>query len=450
MLFKILKEIEKTQSRVYITGEYVYKFLIGAKKSDPNDIIIIGVISKVVKCLNRYGRYSKTNKIYTYDNTEITITIINSIKTKTDNELLKVHSKTRFFTIYSLYLPINSMKKSDIKDFVGAQKDIKRKCIRIIGNVTNKLKVNRLLFIQALTISINTDYSLDKKIIAVQKKMGVEEPTRKDIKQFKNCLTSIVTSTTPSKYFKLLKKLNLLKMVLPELAECVDLKQDINYHKYDVFTHCIYTCDHIENDIVLRLAALFHDVGKLQTAKKINKKITFHKHEIASANIAKRRLKFLGFDQTIITKVCSLIRLHMYHYTREYTDTGVRRFIKKSGLTQKHIKNISSFPLFKLRVADRLGNGIKNIPITNRQKDFEKRIVKVYNEMHSLTFKDLDITKFILHERFNISFNEEIIMKIFKFLLEKVKEHPEKNKEKTLLKLVIDYLYEINWKIKEI
>ena len=448
-LLKILKEIEsKTQSNVYITGEYVYKFLTGGKKIQIDDVVIIGTTSKVVRCLNKYGRYSKTHKVFIYNNTEINLAIINPIKNKIDDELLKINSKNRFFTIYSLYLPLNNINKKHLKDFVGGQKDIKRKRIRIVGDIIAKLRINSLLIIQSITLSILTNYALDRKIISIQKKMCMKDLTRRDIKQLKNCLIAVVTSTTPSKYLKLLNKFGLLKMIIPELAACVNLKQDTNYHKYDVFTHCIYTCDHIENDLILRLAALFHDVGKLPTAKKINKKITFHKHEVASANIAKQRLKFLGFNQEVVTQVCSLVRLHMYHYTREYTDVGVRRFIKKSGLTKKDIKDLSNFPLFKLRIADRLGNGVRNIPVTDRQKDFEERIMNVYNKMHSLTVENLNITNMIIGRCFNTIFPEKLTNNILDYLLERVKDNPEKNKEKVLLKLTLDYLYDVNyWKL---
>ena len=446
VIFKILQEIEnQTQSRIYLTGEYVYRFLIDDKKRKIDDIIIIGISSKIIKCLNKHGVYSKTKKIFLYNSIKINITIINPLKNKTDNELLKINSTKRLFTIYSIYLPINNMKKIKIIDFVNGKKDIKKQQINIIGDVEKKLKINRLLIIQAITISILFNYSLNKKIINFQNMICVKELSKKKILLLKDCLITIITSTTPSKHFKLLKKLNLLKIIFPELYNCINLKQDTKYHKYDVFNHCIYTCDHIENNLVLRLAAVFHDVGKASTIKKINKKITFHKHEVISANIVKHRLKVLGFDQELINKVYLLVRLHMYHYTREYTDTGIRRFIKKSGLTKKDIDDIANFSLFKLRIADRLGNGIKTIPITERQKDFEKRIIKVYNKMHSLTFKDLNITKLFIYKCFNTSFTNDTTTNIIKFLLEKIKTNPEKNKEKILIKLIIDYLYKINY-----
>ena len=70
----------------------------------------------------------------------------------------------------------------------------------------------------------------------------------------------------------------------------------------------------------------------------------------------------------------------MYHYTRNYSDKAILRFIKKAEITDDNINNLGDFPLFKLRAAERLGNGFKKVPVTLKQKDFEERIIKVYKK----------------------------------------------------------------------
>ena len=67
----------------------------------------------------------------------------------------------------------------------------------------------------------------------------------------------------------------------------------------------------------------------------------------------------------------------MYYYTNEWTDAAVRRFIKKAKLDRTYLKRMSEFPLFILRASERLGNGFKKIPITDRQIGFEKRIERI-------------------------------------------------------------------------
>jgi len=203
----------------------------------------------------------------------------------------------------------------------------------------------------------------------------------------KTDLIKIFTSKTPSKFFLLMDKLNLLKLLIPELDSCKLISQNIKYHKYNVFEHCIYTMDNTEPVLILRLAALLHDIGKVDTCKIINNKVTFHKHEIASAIIAKKIMKRFSFSSEIITEVVELTKLHMFYYTKEWSDHAVRRFIKKAKF---NINNLNSHPLFKIRRADRLGKGIhitENEIVTNGQKELEKRILKVFHSNRNQNLK---------------------------------------------------------------
>ncbi len=185
---------------------------------------------------------------------------------------------------------------------------------------------------------------------------------------------------------------------------------------------------------------MLHDVGKLNT-KDINKKrgITFHKHEIASVKIARSFLTKLKYSNATKHEVLKLIRLHMYHYTRDFSDGAVRRFIKKSGITEKNIENLKEFPLFKLRSAERLGNGFKKMAVTPKQKDFEVRIVKVFNESTALQIADLGIDGKVIMEVFGLEQSEKVGT-ILKFLLEKVLDNKDLNNRIDLIRLTATYL----------
>jgi len=120
---------------------------------------------------------------------------------------------------------------------------------------------------------------------------------------------------------------------MPELDICVGVTQDKRYHKWDVFHHCIFTCDNLEPNLMLRLGGLLHDIGKpITRVVTKDKGITFHKHEMAGVKLAKNLLIKLGYSNAIRKEILMLVRLHMYHYTREYTDGAIRRFIKKAGI----------------------------------------------------------------------------------------------------------------------
>jgi poly(A) polymerase/tRNA nucleotidyltransferase (CCA-adding enzyme) len=236
-----------------------------------------------------------------------------------------------------------------------------------------------------------------------------------------------------------MQKIGVLRVIMPELSKCVKVTQDKRYHKYDVFSHCLYTCDNIDRNIILRLTAILHDVGKKDTRKMINNRVTFHKHEMASVKLAKEFLNRLKYSNAIKKEVLLLVRLHMYHYTREYTDAAIRRFIKKARINDSNINNLENFPLFKIRAAERLGNGLKNIPVTKRQKDFQERIVRIYNESNAVDVNDLLVDGRQIMKIFRID-QSPLIGKILDYLLSKVIEKPKYNNKLDLLKLTVEYL----------
>ena len=240
-----------------------------------------------------------------------------------------------------------------------------------------------------------------------------------------------------------MEKVGILKLFIPELQACVGVTQEIKFHKYDVFNHVIKACDNVKPDLVLRLAALLHDIGKPRVKEVMqNGRITFHKHEHASTELAYKLLKRLKYDNSTIKRVTKLISLHMYHYVRDFTDAAVRRFIIKAGITEKDIaNNFKDFELFELRKADRLGNGFKNIAVTPKQLDFQARLKQVFLASNGHDTKDLSIDGSILMEEFELK-PGPFIGEILKFLLDNVLEDPNLNNEESLLKLSKKFISE--------
>ena len=253
-------------------------------------------------------------------------------------------------------------------------------------------------------------------------------------------LNHVLLSYKPSKYLKLMHLLGMLKIVMPELDACIGVMQERKYHKWDVFHHCIYTCDNTTSDIVLRLAGLLHDIGKPATRELSKTKgITFHKHEMAGVKLAKRFLGNLNYDTETKKKILKLIRLHMYHYTRDYSDKAIRRFIDKAGINEENIKNLKNFPLFQLRAAERLGNGFKKIPVTGKQRDFEDRIKQVFSETTALRIDDLVVDGNNIMSIFGLK-ESELVGKVLNHLLDKVMGDQKLNDRTELIKLAASYI----------
>jgi poly(A) polymerase/tRNA nucleotidyltransferase (CCA-adding enzyme) len=135
---------------------------------------------------------------------------------------------------------------------------------------------------------------------------------------------------------------------------------------------------------VVRLAALFHDVGKpLTRAEKENGDATFYNHEFESARLAQEALARLRFGGETIDQVAHLVRQHMFDYRSEWTDAAVRRFVQKVGVD--HIAD-----LFDLRIADNLGNGLKT-GFPHYLEELRARIDGVLAARQALSLQDLDI-----------------------------------------------------------
>ena len=235
-----------------------------------------------------------------------------------------------------------------------------------------------------------------------------------------------------------MQRIGALIYIMPELDRCVNVKQDSRYHKYDVFTHNIFTCDNIEPDLVLRLAAVLHDVGKPDTRKMIKGRVTFYKHEIASVKRSLAFLNRLRYDGKTKETVLSLVRMHMYHYTREFTDAAVKRFIKRAGINKENVKNLSELPLFKLRAAERLGNGLKKNPVTPKQLSFEKRIKEVFDGGFEEKI-NIDINKRIIMDTFNIPAGKGVD-NILNHLTERVARNKKLNNRIDLIQITLQYI----------
>ncbi len=119
---------------------------------------------------------------------------------------------------------------------------------------------------------------------------------------------------------------------LPELA-ALELEQDPVHHHKDVLAHTIAVVAKTSPIASLRLAALFHDVGKPATREFGDQGVTFHHHEVVGARMARHRMRELRFPKDIVKDVSQLVFLHMrpHTYKMGWTDSAVRRYVRDAG-----------------------------------------------------------------------------------------------------------------------
>ena len=182
----------------------------------------------------------------------------------------------------------------------------------------------------------------------------------------------------PSIGFELLRETSALESILPELMEGWGVEQN-EFHAYTVYYHALACCDAARPDLVLRLAALLHDVGKPRTKEGGH----FYRHEFVGAEMAKQALLRLRFPNDVVDAVCDLIAHHMYQADSAMTDAAVRRFIRRVGAEQLT-------PLFELRRADTVASGL---PARDPERNalFEQRVMDTLEAAPPFGVKDLAI-----------------------------------------------------------
>ncbi|HUR18452.1 MAG TPA: CCA tRNA nucleotidyltransferase [Acidimicrobiales bacterium] len=124
----------------------------------------------------------------------------------------------------------------------------------------------------------------------------------------------------------------LANQFVPELP-ALALEQDPIHRHKDVLAHTLAVVEKTSPDLVLRLAALFHDIGKPKTRSIGPGGVTFHHHEVVGARMTRDRMRALRYPSAVIDDVCRLVEMHLRFHTYKmgWTDSAVRRYVRDSG-----------------------------------------------------------------------------------------------------------------------
>lgn len=314
-----------------------------------------------------------------------------------------------------------------IIDLFDGLNDLKNKIIKAVNDPYQRLLEDPVRAIRACRFSAQLEYTIEENTFkAIQKiapyisKISNERIHDEFLKLFKQ-------ADKPSIALRCLHKTKILDLILPELTNTINVKQPIG-HIHDVFEHSLHALDLAPKDPIIRLAVLFHDIGKPYTQMPDGH---FYGHDLKGAEITRKILKRLKFSNQIIDQVTTLVRWHMFHYIPGvWTDSAVRRFIKKVG-----INNLPA--LFELRKADALSNPRQIDPTANLNA-FKKHIKRIMSQDLALTTKDLNISGSDLITQLNIK-PGPFVGEILNYLLDQVIEDPKLNKKELLLDLAKKY-----------
>ena len=145
-------------------------------------------------------------------------------------------------------------------------------------------------------------------------------------------LSKLMVVPDPSPGLWMLARTGLADEFLPELNGLA-LEQDPIHHHKDVLAHTIAVVAKTRPELVVRLAALLHDVGKPKTRSFGPEGVSFHLHDVVGARMAEERLRALRYPNDVIEQVTELVALHLrFHtYRMGWSDKAVRRYVRDAG-----------------------------------------------------------------------------------------------------------------------
>lgn len=187
-------------------------------------------------------------------------------------------------------------------------------------------------------------------------------------------LSKLLVATSPGAALRSIVESGLADWFLPELPGLA-MEQDPNHHHKDVLAHTFAVVEKASPDLVLRLAALLHDIGKPDTREFGPGGVTFHHHEVVGARMARRRLRELRYPREVVDDVAQLVFLHLRPHTLKlgWTDSAVRRYVRDAG----HLLE----PLNELVRCDvTTANRRREQEIQGRIDELEERIVQLSAE----------------------------------------------------------------------
>jgi len=328
----------------------------------------------------------------------------------------------RDFTVNAIaYDPI----EDKLIDPFGGRSDLEKKIIRAVGEPLERFKEDGLRALRACRFAAKLEFSIeDATLRAISKTLRIFKKVAAE--RVRDEIMKMMSSEKPSLGFEYMRKAGLLKMILPELEKCVGVEQPKAFHVHDVYYHSIYACDAAPKELpLIRIAALLHDISK-PACKKGD---TFYDHDNAGAVAARKIMKRLKFSNDDTKDVVNLIKNHMFNYTQEWSDSAVRRFIKRVGPD-----NLED--LFILRISDMKAMERQIDP--GYLKGLKSRVKKVLDEENALNISDLKVNGKDVMKALKIKESPKV-GKILGSLLEKVLDDPILNNRESLLKIIRQY-----------
>lgn len=328
----------------------------------------------------------------------------------------------RDFTINAIAIDPTS---GHVIDPWGGREDLKRRTLRAVGNPVERFSEDGLRVLRAARFVATLELELDpathaaiQPTLSTYRKVSAERVRDEWIKAMK--------AKRPSRAFEVMRETGILGVTCPELMESVGVEQN-KHHAFDVWGHAMACLDACVGDPILRMGALLHDVGKPRSRAFSDKTSdwTFYEHERIGAEIAAPIVARLRFSNEERERIVALVRHHLFHYTAEWSDATVRRWIRRVG--RERVED-----LYVLNEADVRGKGRDVSGDLDALAGLKAHVARVIAAGDALSVRDLKIGGRELMTELGLA-PGRIIGEILNALFEEVLGDPSLNDRAVLL-----------------
>jgi poly(A) polymerase len=288
----------------------------------------------------------------------------------------------RDFTVNSMALELTTKTPEFIDPYNGLE-DLAKRVLRTPSKAENSFSDDPLRMMRAARFASQLDFEIAPDVLQAIKDMAGRISII-SAERVRDEFIKMLMSKNPRTGITFLVETGLAEIVLPEIPK-LRLEIDEHHHHKDVYEHSITVLEQAIShedrlggpNLIIRLAALLHDIGKPKTRNLIpGGGVSFHHHEIVGARLTKSRLKALRFDGDTIEQVETLVALHLRFHgygDGEWTDSAVRRYVRDAGdlLVHLHVLTRADCTTRNAKKAERLAKTYDGL---------EARIAKLMEE----------------------------------------------------------------------
>ena len=294
----------------------------------------------------------------------------------------------RDFTVNAMALELTTKEPKFIDPFGGID-DLAKKILRTPASAQQSFTDDPLRMMRAARFASQLNFEIHPDVLHAMQTM-TSRISIISAERIRDEFVKLLLSDNPRIGITILVDTGLATLVLPEIPK-LRLEIDEHHHHKDVYEHSITVLEQAIShedrlggpNLVIRLAALLHDIGKPKTRNLIDGGgVSFHHHEVVGARLSKTRLKALRFDNETIDAVETLIALHLRFHgygDGEWTDSAVRRYVRDAGelLVHLHVLTRADCTTRNAKKAERLARIYDGLEARIAKLETEEELSKI-------------------------------------------------------------------------